>query len=81
MFAKSNVITSVYEDEIISRVCQYDRGTGISSEYKNADVILWATEPMIRAYEQNKQDISKAESAAVFNLASVLGCSPYSLLG
>ena len=39
-----------------------------------------ATEPMIRFYEQNKQDISKAESAAVFNLASVLGCSPYSLL-
>lgn len=35
---------------------------------------------MIRAYEQNKQDISKAESAAVFNLASVLGCSPYTLL-
>ena len=24
-----------------------------------------ATEPMIRVYEQNKQDISKAESAAV----------------
>ena len=35
---------------------------------------------MIRAYEQNKQDISKAESEAVLNLASVLGCSPYSLL-
>lgn len=35
---------------------------------------------MIRAYEQNKQDISKAEAAAVLNLASVLGCSPYSLL-
>lgn len=35
---------------------------------------------MIRAYEQNKQDISKAESAAVLNLASVLSCSPYSLL-
>ena len=35
---------------------------------------------MIRAYEQNKQDISKAEVAAVLNLASVLGCSPYSLL-
>lgn len=35
---------------------------------------------MIRAYEQNKQDISKAESAAVLNLASVLGCSPYFLL-
>ena len=32
---------------------------------------------MIRAYEQNKQDISKAESEAVLNLASVLGCSPY----
>ena len=39
-----------------------------------------ATAPMILAYEQNKQDISKAESAAVFNLASVLGWSPYSLL-
>ena len=39
-----------------------------------------ATEPMIRVYEQNKQDISKAESAAEFNLASVLGFSPYSLL-
>ena len=35
---------------------------------------------MIRAYEQNKQNISKAEAAAVLNLASVLGCSPYSLL-
>lgn len=35
---------------------------------------------MIRAYEQNKQNISKAEAAAVLNLATVLGCSPYSLL-
>ena len=35
---------------------------------------------MIRAYEQNAQDISKAEASAVLNLAYALNCSPYLLL-
>ncbi len=35
---------------------------------------------MIRAYEQNTQDISKAEASTVLNLAYALNCSPYLLV-
>ena len=35
---------------------------------------------MIRAYEQGKQLLSKAESGTVFRLATVLGCDARSLV-
>lgn len=41
---------------------------------------LSARSGVIRAYEQNAQDISKAEASAVLNLAYALNCSPYLLL-
>ena len=35
---------------------------------------------MIRAYEQGKQSLSKAEAGTVFRLATVLGCEARSLV-
>ncbi len=35
---------------------------------------------MIRAYEQKKQDLGKAEVRTVFNLSRVLGCTPADLV-